>query len=554
MKWKKAKNKSGALSAIPRGESKICGADIELGNCILGLNMAGGTGEEASKALLHEIEGIPGQASSASTCHDTNYNGEGGYGTQSYVTYYGNGGVYVVGAQSGCNPQDRDRKFLFTNGGCIYIDLSHLELCIPEVTSAFDHVACWHAMLHVARRAMLDANEKLPRGQQIQVFANNSDGLGHAYGSHLNFLVSRRTWKNIFDRKIHYMLYLAAYQVSSIIFTGQGKLGSENDSPEVRYQISQRADFFECLSGTQTTYNRPIVNSRDESLTHDRETARLHVIFYDNTLCHVACFLKVGVMQIILAMIEAEVINPNLILDDPVNAVISFSHDPALRTRTCMAGGKKWTALEIQLQFFEEAKRFTERGGCEGMVPHAEKILALWEDTLLKLKDRDFDALAGRLDWVLKRKILQRAMQVQRHLQWDSPGAKCLDQLYSSLDPSQGFYWIYEKAGSVERLVDAATIERFIHEPPADTRAWTRAMLLRKADAGTIDHVDWDRITFKFPRRGFWSERHTVYLDHPGIFTEADTGHLFRQDMSLEKILEALDHEGGGDRKPSTMH
>ena len=107
---------------------------------------------------------------------------------------------------------------------------------------------------------------------------------------------------------------LAAHQVSSIIYTGGGKVGSENGRSAVPFQISQRADFFETLTALQTTYRRPIVNSRDETLCgrqhylssskEDAEgLARLHVIFYDASLSHAANVLKSGTMRIILAML-----------------------------------------------------------------------------------------------------------------------------------------------------------------------------------------------------------------------------------------------------------
>jgi hypothetical protein len=41
-------------------------------------------------------------------------------------------------------------------------------------------------------------------------------------------------------------------------------------------------------------------------------------------------------MQIILAMIEAEQIDPRLLPEDPVGAVQQWSHDPALRARASM--------------------------------------------------------------------------------------------------------------------------------------------------------------------------------------------------------------------------
>ena len=45
--------------ATARVLPKLCGADIELGNFIVGTGRAGSTGHEASRALLAEIKGLP---------------------------------------------------------------------------------------------------------------------------------------------------------------------------------------------------------------------------------------------------------------------------------------------------------------------------------------------------------------------------------------------------------------------------------------------------------------------------------------------------------------
>ncbi len=517
---------------------KLCGADVELGNFILGLNAHGNTCDLASRALLQEIRGI-----SRAGFTDT-YR----YGNDSRDNRDGDGW--------GHSAQDWGRKFLPGNGGCAYVDLNHLELCQPEVISAYDHVAAWGAMLRIASDALESANTKL-RGQvKIQVLVNNTDGHGHSYGSHLNFLVSRRTWENIFNRKPHHMLYLASFQASSIVYTGQGKVGGENGTPSVDYQISQRADFFEQLMGSQTTYNRPIVNSRDESLCGvprtrcSRETsadtmARLHVIFFDNTLCEIASLLKVGVMQIVLSMIEYERINPTLLLDDPLEAVVAWSHDPSLQKKAKMASGKALTAVELQLLFLEEAKRFVDSGECGKWVPHAPEILSLWEDTLHKLQSRDFPSLAPRLDWVLKLTILQHAMERSGRLGWDSPRLKHLDQLYSSLDASEGLFWAYRKDGFTERIVDEPRIELFVHNPPEDTRAWTRAMILRRTAPGSVDSVDWDSIRIKTRRRGVWSRYTELDMPNPLDFTREACAHVFQDGVPLEDILERLASEQG---------
>jgi hypothetical protein len=513
---------------------KLSGADIELGNFVMGLRGPAGTGDIASRLLLREMPGV------AAMRRATSY-------------YYGatvDNTTGSAGVATGGNPQDWGRKFLPTNGGCAYIDLNHLELCIPEVLSAYDHVAAWHAMLRIARRALESANEKLAGGRKIHVLVNNSDGRSNSYGSHLNFLMSRPAWDNIFGHKLHQLLYLAAYQASSIVFTGQGKVGAENGAPRADFQIAQRADFFETLVGLPTTYQRPIVNTRDEALcgrwqpastdVSARDTlARLHCIFFDSTLCHVATLLKVGVMQIVLAMIEADRINPNCILDDPLDALHRWSHDPTLAAGARTAAGQKLTAVELQLRFLEDAKRFGEQEGFDGIVPRAADILALWEDTLLKLKQRDFTALAPRLDWVLKLNMIRQAMASQ-HLAWDSPQVKHLDHLYGSLDAADGLYWLFERRKIIEPVVPEAAIEHMVHQPPEDTRAWTRAMLLRAAGRGTSEEIDWDSMSFWCGERG--SRRYRwIDLANPLAFTRTDTERVFTDRATLEEILDALD-------------
>ncbi len=520
---------------------KLCGADIELGNFVLG-SPGVETGAMASRALLAEIDGLPRPRSI------------------SYTPYTGNWSSYSCGRSNieerddrdtngagTWNPQDWGRKYLPTNGGCIYIDLNHLELCLPETLSAWDHAAAWHAMLRIARRAMDSANERLPEGRSIQVLVNNSDLQGNSYGSHLDFLITRRAWDNIIRRKPHYLGWLASFQVSSIVYTGQGKVGSENGAAEVPFQISQRADFFETLLGAQTTFDRPIVNSREEHLcgnlrwSRDEDApARLHVIFFDNTLAHLSCLLKVGVMQLALAMIEGERVNPALVLDDPLAALGGYSHDPMLRRRARLASGNEATAVELQFRFLEEARRFAAEGGFEGFVPRAPEILDLWEDTLQGLRAADWMGLASKLDWVMKMMILERTMSQRPSLDWDSPEIRHLDQVYASLDPG-GLYWTYERSGFAERLVDEDRIRHFCSEPPSDTRAWARAMLLRTALPDWVDTVDWDSISFRVRDESYWPVRRTIDMANPLALTEAELEPLFETKAHFTGLLDAIE-------------
>ena len=88
--------------------------------------------------------------------------------------------------------------------------------------------------------------------------------------------------------------YATTFLVTRQIFTGAGKVGSESDRPEVDFQITQRADFFEETVGLETTLKRPIINTRDEPHGDPAKYRRLHVILGDANLSEVQTFLKAG--------------------------------------------------------------------------------------------------------------------------------------------------------------------------------------------------------------------------------------------------------------------
>jgi Pup amidohydrolase len=522
---------------------KLCGADIELGNFVLG--MGTDTSSFASRALLAEIDGLPQKRGTTNALHIGNWTSYGCQRSNSEERDYLNthdSGTY--------NPQDWGRKYLPTTGGCVYIDLNHLELCLPETLSAWDHAASWHAMLRITRSAMDSANAKMPEGRSIQVLVNNTDHQGHSYGSHLNFLVTRRTWDNIIRRKPHYLGWLASLEVSSIICTGQGVV--ENGAPGVPYQISQRADYFETMVGQQTTFERPLVNSRAEHLCGNQRwsndeaaPARLHVIFFDNTLSHRCCLLKVGVMQLMLAMMEGERVCPALVLDDPLAALGVYSSDPTLLSRARLAAGGEVTAVELQFLFLNEAKRFAAEGGFEGYVPRAQEILDLWEDTLKRLRAADWAGLAPKLDWVMKLMILQRTMSQRKSLTWDSPEIRHLDQIYASLDPG-GLYWSYQRSGFAERLLDEERIQHFCSEPPSDTRAFTRAMLLRAANPEWVESVDWDSISFRVRDGSYWPSLRKIDMANPLGMTKAEVGSLIAAQSNFSDLLDAVEAVANG--------
>jgi proteasome accessory factor A len=97
----------------------------------------------------------------------------------------------------------------------------------------------------------------------------------------------------------------------------------------------------------------------------------------------------------------------------------------------------------------------------------------------------------------------------------------------------------------VERVVGEEEINRFVHDPPEDTRAWTRAMLLRVLGDGQVSQIDWDGMTVRLGRENAGAEVIRVRLDDPLAFTRSENQEIFRGSRSLEEILGELTNAPG---------
>lgn len=508
----------------------LYGFDAEFGNSVIGLDYLRCTSGEAARALLAEIAGCPSS----------------GFRTE-FMPPWWNWGDH--GRESHCVPSEYGRRYL-ANGDCVYIDMEHLEVCLAERLDCFQFPAALHAAINRVERARQAANAKLPEGREIVVFANNSDGQGNSYGSHMNFLLPRSPrslWDDIFHLKSLYLPYLASIQAAMIVMTGQGKVGSENGRPHVNFQIAQRPDFFVTLSSLETTTRRGLVNSRREALCGPDFPAlgsdpprydRLHVIFFDWNLMPVAAILKCGVMQLVLAGMQRGLVKPSLILDSPVEAAVRFSHDPDLGAKALMIDGRELTAVELLSYFAEDIRPLVRAGDLDELVPRAGDILRMLDDTLVKLRARDYVALAGRLDWVLKRVLLEQEMERNPNLNWLSPEIKHLDQMYSSTGP-EGLFNACARAGLVERMPTTTAISRALTSPPEDTRAWTRGHLLRAAGRWAVS-VNWDSLAFQAWEDDMTCRYWRVDLSDPTAFTRREAEWVFQKSGNLDELFRGL--------------
>jgi len=392
-------------------------------------------------------------------------------------------------AREGAMPPEIETHLVntvLTNGARYYVDHAHPEYSTPECSDALELVTADKAGERILARSMLAARRLVEPGQEIVVYKNNSDGKGNSYGTHENYLVDRAVPFTLLVRN------LLPWFVSRQVFTGLGKVGSENGAAAVDYQISQRADFFEEEVGLETTLKRPIVNTRDEPHADPQQYRRLHVIAGDANLCEVSTFLKVGTTAIVLAMIEDGFIAKDLSIIGPVAAMRTVSHDPTCRATVELLDGGRITAVELQWEFLRLAQKYADETGldaCGGDV--GAQVLTRWEAVLGDL-ERDPMLLDGQLDWVTKLSLLKAYID-RDGLEWSDPKLSLLDLQYSDVRPDRSLYEKLVRAGKVERLVTEAEVHEAMTVPPSTTRAYFRGgCLARWPDA--VVAANWDSL------------------------------------------------------------
>ncbi len=369
------------------------------------------------------------------------------------------------------------------NGGRLYVDGAHPEYSTPECTNPRQLIAFERAGERILAQCARQA-ARLHGKEQFVVYKNNTDGKGNSYGYHENYLLARSV---PFERIVRAMV---PFFVSRQIVSGSGKVGAENQTESTPYQISQRADFFECLVDLNTMVKRPIINTRDEPHADPAKYRRFHVIVGDTNMAELSTYLKIGATSIILEMIEAGVDLPPLELGDPVKAIKTVSRDLRMKASLKLAGGRTTTALEIQHAYLRAAMDYY---ACHELDQITKDVLVRWEEVLAKL-ERDPMELVRELDWVAKRHMIESYME-RKGCGWDDPRVLLLDLQYHDVRPEKGLYYTLERSNMVDRIVSDSEIERAVRTPPTGTRAYFRGQCLKKFP-GSVYGSSWTSVLF----------------------------------------------------------
>jgi len=429
-------------------------------------------------------------------------------------------------------------SLMLSNGARYYIDHAHPEYSTPECRSIYDLVAADKAGERLLYACQCQVNKSLPEGQEIRLYKNNSDQKGNSYGCHENYLLSTALFEQLNHQTPLMLRYFIPFLVTRTVFCGAGKVGSENGTMPVGFQLSQRADFFETLIGLQTTHHRPLFNTRDEPHANKTQFRRLHVIPGDANMAEFSTYLKIGTTRLVLDMLEDGFFQDDLTLAEPLAAFKIVSRDLNFNTPLTLADGRRLTALEIQHIYSRRAEQYLEQinGNDEQM-----EVLDEWQDVLEQLPEQ-WNVLSNRLDWAVKKRLLDKYLHTQnitwqqvtawqpiveatlstseilarqtaeaRGLFWSDYhkqreiyfGLRRLDLEYHDIrqgyhEESMGLFYQLQRRGAIECLLTDEEIQEKMTIPPIDTRAWLRGQCVTHF-ANNILRADWEQLYFRAP-------------------------------------------------------
>jgi len=372
------------------------------------------------------------------------------------------------------NQEDRVDHML-ANGARLYNDHGHPEYATPECDDLFDLIAHDKAGEKIVWECA--QNWSLKTGKNVQIIKNNADFHGASYGCHESYLMARDVdWEDALPT-------IAAFLATRIVFAGAGKVGNGKST----FQLSQRADFMETLQSVDTLYRRPLVNTRDEPHTDAAQFRRLHVISGDANMSEFATALKAGTTRLLVRLLERGWRLP-FALRDPVQAMKQISQDENYQWIIETDERQKISALDVQEIFVDAV--------CELNAEEDSWIIQEWRAVLQNLRD-DPLSCHDRLDWAAKKVLLDGFVE-EENLDWkrDVELLQSLDIAYADLDSEQGLYHGLVEAGQMRTLIPEPQQNAAMQNPPANTRAALRGLLVRKFHQD-IKGISWETVQWR---------------------------------------------------------
>ena len=195
---------------------------------------------------------------------------------------------------------------------------------------------------------------------QVYLFKNNTDSAGQLV--RLPRELPGRPATGEFARMADVLI---PFFVTRQIWCGAGKVLHGPRGAAVLHRPARRAHLGGRLVSA-TTRSRPIINTRDEPHADAERFRRLHVIVGDSNMSEWTTFMKVGITDLVLRMVEAQHgdARPLAGEPDPRDPRDQPRHDAA-RRKVKLANGRELSAIEVQDRVLEKTERFIERRGTD---------------------------------------------------------------------------------------------------------------------------------------------------------------------------------------------
>src|SRR5687768_5096753 len=314
------------------------------------------------------------------------------------------------------------------NGARLYIDAvgSHLEYATAECRQLKDLVANDRA----GQRQIVRAIKELGFEDQVSVYNNSVDHFGgHTFGCHENYLVKadddflNSSVQGLYPFLVTRQIYAGVGRVGGHVLTAGGLRPSYQEvvenpidyiwvshvygvqpDPEVRFQLSQRADHIIKTVASRVRFNRALINPKWEHFYSHEGMTRLHLLFGESNQNEYAYALKIGTTSIVLALLEEDLVSERFALAQPLIALREVSRDENRKWLLRLADGTEIGAIDLQREYLDVAQRYRGQG------QEVDWVLDEWEAILDGL-EKDPLMLGDRLDWVAKLRIIEQYME-----------------------------------------------------------------------------------------------------------------------------------------------
>jgi proteasome accessory factor A len=377
----------------------------------------------------------------------------------------------------GSNVFLRNGARLYLSGG------SHPEYATPECDNVLDLVAHDKAGERVLEELLTGAGRRLREqgiAGDLYLFKNNTDSAGNSYGCYENYLVDRH---EDFGRLTN---ILTPFLVTRQIICGAGKVLPTPAG--ATYCLSQRASHIGDAASRASARSRTVIDAEGKPHADAERFRRLRVTVGDSNMSEITMLLKVGATDLVLRMIEAGTVMPDLTLDNPIRAIREVSHDMTGRSRVRLASGRQMSAVQIQYEYLTRARDFTDSIGLD---PVTGRVLEMWQRVLEAIETGNLDTIAREIDWVTKYQLIER-YRARHDLPLSAPRIAQLDLAYHDLRRDRGLYYQLQRNGAVHRVTRDLDIFEAKSIPPQTTRAKLRGEFIRRAQERRRDFaVDW---------------------------------------------------------------